>query len=244
MLQDPKILSSGQGNIGATGLLTRKREAAQHSFRQASVRTAKGLAQRVVLCHKNVRFASASTATDLMARSMSSIAEPNPSLFSGKMQDLTGLDPSEQLRTDVRVMGSLLGKIITLKCGPEIFDKVEVMRAMFRAACMAPKHNGQIWHPHGWIMNDACPCNSSKQLWFAHSCDSDGAPGGVLLAVLLLVIDGSIVAEIMLSSRRLSSSGSTPILCRSMCLCVRQCCAADVCSTKATYNFYDDLIII
>jgi hypothetical protein len=65
---------------------------------------------------------------------MSSIAEPNPSLFSGKMQDLTGLDPSEQLRTDVRVMGSLLGKIINLKCGPEIFDKVEVMRSMAKVS--------------------------------------------------------------------------------------------------------------
>jgi hypothetical protein len=97
----------------------------------------------------------------------------------------------------------------------------QIDKAMFLAACMAPKHDGQMWHPHILIMNDACPCSSSKQVWFAHSCDSDGAPGGVFLVVLLVVVDGSIVAEIV--HYVCCASGALPSCAYRSCVVVHVC---------------------
>ena len=75
------------------------------------------------------------TATCRAFSTLSSFAEPDPTLFSSSpsltdtpvimMNDET----SGQLRADIRVMGSILGKIIREE-NPQVFQKVEHMRAL------------------------------------------------------------------------------------------------------------------
>jgi phosphoenolpyruvate carboxylase len=69
--------------------------------------------------------------------SFSSLSEPDPTLFANtSLQDATAItepvrDKADaQLRADIRVMGSLLGKIIRQHDGEDMFHKVEDMRAL------------------------------------------------------------------------------------------------------------------
>jgi phosphoenolpyruvate carboxylase len=62
----------------------------------------------------------------------SSFAEPNPTLLGKETAEelaATAGDSEALLRQDIRVMGSLLGKIVKDHEGPDIFTKVEQMRA-------------------------------------------------------------------------------------------------------------------
>jgi len=63
--------------------------------------------------------------------SLSSFAEPDPTLFSTtkRPEDSPG-DYNAQLRSDIRVMGSILGNVIQKHEGPDIFSKVEELRAL------------------------------------------------------------------------------------------------------------------
>mmetsp|Transcript_14998 Transcript_14998/g.21224 ORF Transcript_14998/g.21224 Transcript_14998/m.21224 type:complete len:999 (-) Transcript_14998:129-3125(-) len=67
------------------------------------------------------------SATPPSGPALSSIAEPNPSLFQQGGEDAKS--PSDaQLRADVKAMGSLLGQVIQDHHGKEIFDRVEQLR--------------------------------------------------------------------------------------------------------------------
>jgi len=59
---------------------------------------------------------------------LSSIAEPNPSLFKGGSNGDAKSVADTQLRADVKAMGSLLGQVIQDHHGSEIFDRVEHLR--------------------------------------------------------------------------------------------------------------------
>lgn len=92
--------------------------------------------RRVAVAKKALPYLKRSMATIPGGYGLSSIAEPNPTLFR-HMERLGGSastlqeeenDQDAQLRADVRTMGSLLGNIIKQHEGNEIFDKVESMR--------------------------------------------------------------------------------------------------------------------
>jgi len=69
---------------------------------------------------------------------LSSLSEPDPTLW--KSYKLESSLPSqrdfldEQLRADVRTMGSTLGKVIQDHDGVEVFDKVEHMRNLAKVS--------------------------------------------------------------------------------------------------------------
>ena len=86
---------------------------------------------------------SENTGRRTFATGYSSIADPHPSLMGGgtaftTTDDLVSttdlddpvIDPNALLRQDMRVMGSLLGKVVQDHEGADIFDKVERMRAL------------------------------------------------------------------------------------------------------------------
>jgi len=71
----------------------------------------------------------------------SSFSEPNPSLFSTQLADatlasgastdaITPVDEHQILRNDIRVMGSLLGKVVRDHEGEHIFQQVEKLRGL------------------------------------------------------------------------------------------------------------------
>lgn len=69
---------------------------------------------------------------------LSSLSEPDATLF--KSYTLESSVPSqrdfldEQLRADVRTMGSTLGQVIIGHDGQDVFDKVEKMRNLAKAS--------------------------------------------------------------------------------------------------------------
>ena len=117
------------------------------SRRCFSTTTARNLSQRLS-SKKNVGSAKAAlrltaprSASVLSSSrsfsSYSSFAEPNPTLINAPTADQVMAadnnavsDPNFLLRQDIRVMGSLLGKVVKEHEGEEIFSKVEEMRAL------------------------------------------------------------------------------------------------------------------
>lgn len=75
-----------------------------------------------------------STTTINGNQSLSSFAEPDPTLFCGNRlnvkSDVTSSadDPDKQLRADVKAMGSILGSTISRYEGEDVLNKVESLR--------------------------------------------------------------------------------------------------------------------
>jgi phosphoenolpyruvate carboxylase len=80
-------------------------------------------------------------ATKRWLSSYSSFAEPEPTLFAKfsipttdtSISSTTGISDDGQLRADIRVMGSILGKVIQEHEGVDILEKVEQMRSLAKA---------------------------------------------------------------------------------------------------------------
>ena len=75
---------------------------------------------RLLSAYKTTKYSTSSA----LGSSLSSFFEPDPTLFSP--MEATGKDA--QLRSDIRTMGSLLGKIIQEQNGVQVFNQVEAVR--------------------------------------------------------------------------------------------------------------------
>jgi len=114
-----------------------------------------------------------SATTRHLSSSLSSFAEPDPTLFAAQQAVASAAatttetnisnnenDSNAQLRADIRVMGSLLGKVIQEHEGPELFAKVETLRALAKTW----RDNGH--DPAAFAdMADFCRSLSSQELY-------------------------------------------------------------------------------
>ena len=113
---------------------TTARVASKHYLAQGG-RGAAGRIQARQMTRSALALAPKALSTTSAVRafsSYSSFADPNPTLIDVKTADdvmLTAEDTNLLLRQDIRVMGSLLGKVVKEHEGEEIFTKVEQMRA-------------------------------------------------------------------------------------------------------------------
>ena len=101
------------------------------------------------------------------ASAKSSFFEPDPTLFFP-------VEPSSkdaQLRSDIRTMGSLLGKIIQQQNGTEIFDKVERMRHLAKV-CLPMQGIGTA----GSLQLQSLPSCAKSVQFFTESHLTDTSP--------------------------------------------------------------------
>ena len=66
--------------------------------------------------------------------SLSSISEPFPTLFTIGRLEPTESNLDKKLRSDIKTMGAILGKIIKEHSGMEVFDKVETLRTFAKVS--------------------------------------------------------------------------------------------------------------
>ena len=66
--------------------------------------------------------------------SQSSISEPFPTLFTIGRLEPTESNLDKKLRSDIKTMGAILGKIIKEHSGTEVFDKVETLRTFAKVS--------------------------------------------------------------------------------------------------------------
>ena len=73
------------------------------------------------------------SSVSLGGENLSSFGEPSPSLFPVQpLGSPKSEDKDAPLRSDIRTMGSILGKIIVEHEGEDVYEKIETMRQLAR----------------------------------------------------------------------------------------------------------------